>query len=151
MGALLVAAKGFQPSRGTWGAYAAASVVRAVRGEVGRQLREADRLVPLTHRGADGEEYDRPDLPHVEPKDRLMEQAAARAAAALPEILRTVVTLRFGLADGEPRTLEEIGRRVGLSRQRVAQIEAQAVARLRKVLVRGRNRAAADRRRTGGS
>ena len=120
---------------------------------MGRQLREADRLVPLTHRGADGEEYDRPDLPHVEPTDRLrlMEQAAAHAAAALPEILRTVVTLRYGLADGKPLTLEEVDRRVGLSRQRVAQLKAQAVARLRKTLDRGRNRAAADRRRTRGT
>ena len=129
------AAKGFQPDRGTWGAYAAASVTLAVRGEVGRQLREADRLVPLVYRDANGEEYDRPDLPHVEPRDQLMELAAVRAAAALPEIQRRVVTLHFGLEDGEPLTHEEIGRRVGLSRQRVAQLEAQAIARLRKVLV----------------
>ena len=150
VGALMVAAGGFQPVRGTWGAFAAASVTRAVRGEVGRQLREADRLVPLVYRAADGAEYDRPDLPHVEPTDRLMEQAAARAAAALPEIERRVVALRFGMEDGEPLTLEETGRRVGLPRQRVAQLEAQAIGRLRKVLVpgrpRARNRAAADRR-----
>ena len=126
---------------------AAASVAMAVRGEVGRQLREADQLVPLVYRGADGEEYDRPDLPHVEPADRLMEQAAARAAAALPEIERRVVALRFGLEDGEPLTLGEVGRRVGLSRQRVAQLEAQAIGRLRKLLVPRRPRGRKARNR----
>ena len=46
-----------------------------------------------------------------------------------------LVAPRFGLEDGEPLTLGEVGRRVGLSRQRVAQLKAQAIGRLRKVLV----------------
>jgi RNA polymerase sigma factor (sigma-70 family) len=44
---------------------------------------------------------------------------------------RRVLQLRFGLYDGEPRTLEWIGRRMGISRERVRQIEERAFARLR--------------------
>jgi RNA polymerase primary sigma factor len=38
--------------------------------------------------------------------------------------------LRFGLEDDEPKTLEEIGKRLKLTRERVRQIEGQALARL---------------------
>jgi RNA polymerase primary sigma factor len=43
-----------------------------------------------------------------------------------------VLRLRFGLDDGRQRTLEEVGQRVGLVRQRVQQIEASSLQRLRK-------------------
>jgi RNA polymerase sigma factor (sigma-70 family) len=49
----------------------------------------------------------------------------------LPEREREVVQLRYGLnGDTDPRSLEEIGRRLGLTRERVRQIEAQALERL---------------------
>jgi RNA polymerase sigma factor (sigma-70 family) len=48
----------------------------------------------------------------------------------LPERERQVLTLRFGLEDGEPKTLEEIGKRLGITRERVRQVEGQALARL---------------------
>ena len=38
--------------------------------------------------------------------------------------------LRYGLADADPKTLEEIGRRLGLTRERVRQIEVEALKRL---------------------
>jgi DNA-directed RNA polymerase sigma subunit (sigma70/sigma32) len=40
------------------------------------------------------------------------------------------VTLRYGLDGGEPRTLEQIGRHLGLTRERVRQIELEALRRL---------------------
>jgi len=41
-----------------------------------------------------------------------------------------VLVLRYGLADFETKTLEEIGRRLGLTRERVRQIEVEALRRL---------------------
>ena len=49
----------------------------------------------------------------------------------LGERERAVVRLRYGLADGEPRTLEEVGRAFGVTRERVRQIEAKSLAKLR--------------------
>ncbi|MDQ1627161.1 MAG: polymerase primary sigma factor [Actinomycetota bacterium] len=49
----------------------------------------------------------------------------------LGEREREVVRMRYGLADGEPRTLEEVGRAFGVTRERVRQIEAKSLAKLR--------------------
>lgn len=50
----------------------------------------------------------------------------------LPERERKIVILRFGLEDGEPKTLEEIGKVIGVTRERIRQIEAKALKKLRK-------------------
>lgn len=42
-----------------------------------------------------------------------------------------ILQLRYGLLDGESSTLEEVGRKMGVTRERVRQIEAQAISRLR--------------------
>jgi len=52
----------------------------------------------------------------------------------LPDNERTVVTLRFGLGSDDPMTLESIGRRLGVTRERVRQIEQSALRRLRNLL-----------------
>jgi RNA polymerase primary sigma factor len=56
----------------------------------------------------------------------------------LNEVLRTltdreaaVVKMRFGLVDGQPRTLDEIGREFGLTRERIRQIESKTLSKLR--------------------
>jgi DNA-directed RNA polymerase sigma subunit (sigma70/sigma32) len=41
-----------------------------------------------------------------------------------------VLVLRYGLVDQEPKTLEEIGKRLGLTRERVRQIELESLRRL---------------------
>ena len=42
-----------------------------------------------------------------------------------------VLTLRFGLVDGYPRTLEEVGRQFNVTRERIRQIEAKALRKMR--------------------
>ncbi|MFO0774182.1 MAG: sigma-70 family RNA polymerase sigma factor [Nitrospiraceae bacterium] len=55
---------------------------------------------------------------------------------ALPEKEKFVVISRFGLDGGEAKTLEEIGRELGLTRERVRQIEMAALGRIRAALER---------------
>ena len=52
--------------------------------------------------------------------------------ATLDERERQVIKLRFGLDDGQPRTLDQIGKLFGLSRERVRQIERDVMAKLRQ-------------------
>jgi RNA polymerase primary sigma factor len=58
--------------------------------------------------------------------------ALREAVGTLPENERTVITLRFGLEAEEPQALRETGRRLGLSSERVRQLEDQALRRLSK-------------------
>jgi RNA polymerase primary sigma factor len=44
---------------------------------------------------------------------------------------RRVIQLRFGLSDGHQRTLEEVGKRFALTRERIRQIEVRALHKLR--------------------
>ena len=53
------------------------------------------------------------------------------ALAMLSEREAAVMRMRFGLADGQPRTLEEIGKVHGITRERIRQIEAKALSKLR--------------------
>jgi RNA polymerase primary sigma factor len=72
-------------------------------------------------------------LPEEKVEDSLRSEALAQALAALSERERHVIILRYGLADAEPKTLEDIGRRLGLTRERVRQIETEALKRLAKL------------------
>jgi RNA polymerase primary sigma factor len=50
---------------------------------------------------------------------------------ALSDREQRIIQLRFGLADGHPRTLEEVGREFGVTRERIRQIESKTLAKLR--------------------
>jgi RNA polymerase primary sigma factor len=69
-------------------------------------------------------------LPEEQVELSLRSQALKEALRALTDRERQVVVLRYGLADAEPKTLEEIGRRLGLTRERVRQIELDSLRRL---------------------
>jgi RNA polymerase primary sigma factor len=60
----------------------------------------------------------------------LTESTLHRALGNLPDREQTVLTLRYGLGSEEPQSLEEIGRRLGITRERVRQIEGTALERL---------------------
>jgi RNA polymerase primary sigma factor len=69
-------------------------------------------------------------LPEEETERRLQKEALDRALESLPERDRRVLELRYGLRGEEPHTLEHIGRRLGITRERVRQIEIESLARL---------------------
>src|SRR4051812_21912709 len=56
--------------------------------------------------------------------------AVRRAVSKLPERQRDVISLRFGLVGDGPNSLEQVGRHLGITRERVRQIEAEALRRL---------------------
>ena len=63
--------------------------------------------------------------------DALLREDLDDVLGTLSERERRVLQLRFGLEDGRSRTLEEVGREFGLTRERVRQIEAKALTKLR--------------------
>jgi RNA polymerase primary sigma factor len=69
-------------------------------------------------------------LPEERVEVSLRSQALMTALHALPDRERQVLVLRYGLVDEEPKTLEEIGKRLGLTRERVRQIELESLRRL---------------------
>ncbi|MGQ9461792.1 MAG: sigma-70 family RNA polymerase sigma factor [Candidatus Fervidibacter sp.] len=76
------------------------------------------------------------DTSSLNPEEEMIQRALREhidhALNELPENYRTIIKLRYGLEDGQPHTYEEIGRRLGLSRQRVKQIADVALKRLRQ-------------------
>ena len=61
----------------------------------------------------------------------LLASAVGDVLVELSDREQEVVRLRFGLEDGRPRTLEEVGRQFGVTRERIRQIEAKTLAKLR--------------------
>jgi RNA polymerase primary sigma factor len=62
---------------------------------------------------------------------QMLRKILHEALATLSPREARILQLRYGLADGRSYTLEEVGRKLGVTRERVRQIEAQALARLR--------------------
>ncbi len=69
-------------------------------------------------------------LPDELVEDTIRSEIIARSLESLPERHRDVIVLRYGLDKADPRTLGEIGRRLGITRERVRQIEVEALGRL---------------------
>ncbi len=61
----------------------------------------------------------------------LLREQIEIALQKLPERERKIIQLRYGLADGQYRTLEEVGREFGITRERIRQIEARVLRKLR--------------------
>jgi RNA polymerase primary sigma factor len=102
------------------------------------EVREAARTVTSLDRpiGEDGDtalgdmlEAGAPPVDH-EVEVSLSEELLRRTIDELPETERDVIRLRFGFENDEPQPLRETGRRLGLSAERVRQIESRALKRL---------------------
>ena len=63
---------------------------------------------------------------------QLNKEGVLKAVSDLPPRLALALQLRFGLLDNQPRTLEEVGRQLGVTRERARQIERQALGLLRE-------------------
>ena len=61
----------------------------------------------------------------------MLVEAVEEALDDLNDREKEVVRLRFGLVDGQARTLEEVGREFGVTRERIRQIESKTLAKLR--------------------
>jgi RNA polymerase primary sigma factor len=75
---------------------------------------------------------DRSALPPVDVASRqLLREQISEVLSTLNPREQQVIRLRFGLEDGRSRTLEEVGREFGVTRERIRQIEAKALRKLR--------------------
>ena len=61
----------------------------------------------------------------------MLQEQLKKVLDGLADREKKVITLRFGLEDGHPRTLEEVGREFGVTRERIRQIESKTLAKLR--------------------
>lgn len=61
----------------------------------------------------------------------MLQEQLSKVLDGLAERERKVISLRFGLEDGHPHTLEEVGRQFGVTRERIRQIESKTLAKLR--------------------
>lgn len=71
------------------------------------------------------------ETPEEEVERKLMREEVERALNSLPERERRILRIRYGFEDGKPHSLQEVGRRLNISRERVRQIETRALNRLR--------------------
>ena len=71
------------------------------------------------------------DSPFEVAATALLPEEISRLLSPLDEREREILKLRFGLDRGEPRTLEEVGEHFNLTRERIRQIEARAMSKLR--------------------
>lgn len=81
-----------------------------------------------------------PDKKTLPPEDELEETYEREAVKKLLEVIdereAMVIKMRYGLADGKPKTLEEIGRILNISRERVRQIEKETIQKLHYILTK---------------
>jgi RNA polymerase primary sigma factor len=70
--------------------------------------------------------------PEESATNQLLKEQVKNVLGALTEREQKIIKLRFGLEDGKQHTLEEVGQEFSVTRERIRQIEAKALAKLRK-------------------
>jgi len=109
--------------------------------KIAQIVRAAQRAVSLDQPLSDEDETSLGDLiadeltqsPEELAEESLMRRDIAEVLEMLSPRERLVLQLRYGLSDGEPRTLAEVGDLLGISRERVRQIENEALRKLRRI------------------
>lgn len=125
---LVRAVESYVPARGSFTAYARRWIRRSIARAIAASSHAADAYsyVTVTSAGTTGS----PDPERLSLVRRRVHQALAHLDALEAKVLE----LRFGLLDGTVRSLDEISRRLGVTRERVRQILEVALARLRHVV-----------------
>ena len=116
-----------------------ASAVELPEEKVRRVLEAARLPVSLEQPvGEDGDsvlgdfiEDDRSSAPIDTAAHQILREQIDGVLARLPERERKIIQLRYGLNDGRYRTLEEVGREFGITRERIRQIESKVLRKLR--------------------
>ena len=116
----------------------AAAIDRPVR-EVKEMRRIAQAPISLERPIGEGEDSEFGDLieddgsvsPLEQTIDNMRRESLARALGALPARERGMISMRYGLDGEEPKTLEEVGRAFGLTRERIRQIETHTLRKLK--------------------
>lgn len=109
--------------------------------KIAQIVRAAQRTVSLDRPLSEEDETSLGDLiadevsqsPEEIAEESLMRRDILEALEALSPRERLVLQLRFGLTDGQPRTLAEVGDLLNISRERVRQIENEALRKLRRI------------------
>ena len=83
-----------------------------------------------SHLGDFIEDSDAP-IPLERASFRLLQEQLESVLHTLSEREKAVIEMRFGLKDGQPRTLEEVGKTFGVTRERIRQIESKTLSKLR--------------------
>lgn len=114
---LVRAAESYDPAHGTFAAYAH----RWVRRSIVRAVAAAEHAEKASASGPT-------------PEQTMLRRRVRQALRHLDAVEARVLEMRFGLLDGTTRTLDEISRRLGVTKERVAQILETALARMRDVV-----------------
>jgi len=154
---LMEAARRFDPSRGVrFASYAAWWIRKFVGAALERNAAQSSLPVPASPGGerrriasldsvlSDAGEGSSPHAGLCErrsgPEELALEQDLEQALRSIlhkmPATERTVLEVRYGLADGRVKTLQEVGVLLGCTRERVRQIEQRALERARRLLER---------------
>ena len=122
----------------------AEEISEAMGGELTpKRIREIQRIAlePVSFETPIGEEDDSHLIDFIEDKDnespveyttkRLLKEELDEILTELTDREERVLRLRYGLDDNRPRTLEEVGKEFGVTRERIRQIEAKAIKKLK--------------------
>lgn len=122
----------------------AEEISEAMGGELTpKRIREIQRIAlePVSFETPIGEEDDSHLIDFIEDKDnespveyttkRLLKEELNEVLTELTDREERVLRLRYGLDDNRPRTLEEVGKEFGVTRERIRQIEAKAIKKLK--------------------
>ena len=72
------------------------------------------------------------DSPEDSAANQILKEQLAEILSTLSEREQKIIRLRFGIGGGRPHTLEEVGNEFAVTRERIRQIEAKALSKLRK-------------------